>query len=235
MPQAARVETLARDVAAALGPRLVSFLLYGSAAREGAGAPADVNTLLICDTADETLFDALEPAVTAWVARGQPAPLVVSLPEWRDSADAFAIEYGDMRAAHRVLAGADPWSGITIDRANMRRQLEHELRGKVLRLRQGYVAARGDGRALTNLIRATAGGWLTMLRAMLQLGGHPIPDQPDALVRAAAAVAGFDPEPAASLVTAARHGAELDLTARDPRAAAYVAAVARTAEYVNAQ
>jgi hypothetical protein len=211
----------------------VSFLLYGSAARAGDVAAADLNTLLICDRADEALFDALEPVVTRWLAAGQPAPLVVSRAEWRESADAFAIEYGDMRAAHRVLAGGDPWPGIAIDRADVRRQLEHELRGKVLRLRQGYVAARGDGRALANLVRATAGGWLTMLRTLLHLEGRPIPDRPDALVRAAAAVAGFDPEPAASLVGAARGGAALDLAPRDPRAAAYLAAVARTAEHVN--
>ncbi len=235
MPPPLALDAFARGVADSLGTRLVSFLLYGSAARTGVAQPADVNTLIICDAADEALFDALEPVVTRWVAGGEPAPLVVSAREWRESADAFAIEYADMRDAYRVLSGADPWDGVTIERADVRRQLEHELRGKVLRLRQGYLAARGDGEALANLVRATAGGWLTMLRTLLRLAERPIPDRPADVVRAAATVAGFAAEPAATLVAAVRDEAGFSLTPRDGRAAAYVAAVARTADYVNAE
>lgn len=227
------LDALTARISAALGPRLVTFLLYGSTVRGDAGPDADSNTLLICDTADEELFAALEPAVADWVAAGQPAPLVVSEAEWRAASDAFAIEYWDIRDAHRVLAGGSPWDAITIDRADVRRQLEQELRGKVLRLRQGYLAARGDGRALENLIRATAAGWLAMLRAALRFAGREVPAAAADVVRSAAPVIGFAPEPVASLVAGARDRHDLGLAARDPRAAAYVAAVARTAEYVN--
>ncbi len=46
-------------VAAALGPRLVTLLLYGSAAREqgaGSGEPPAMNTLMIADRVDTDLF-----------------------------------------------------------------------------------------------------------------------------------------------------------------------------------
>lgn len=228
------LDRLTGEISAALGRRLVAFLVYGSTVRGDAGPDADVNTLLICDAADEAVFDALEPAVARWVAAGHPAPLVVSADEWRDATDAFAIEYSDIQEAHRVLAGRDPWDGIAITRADVRRQLEHELRGKVLRLRQGYLAARGDGRALENLVRATAAGWLVMLRAALRLSGREAPGGVRELVTSAAAVVGFPAEPAASVVADSRSRAPLHFAARDPRAAAYVAAVGRTADYVNA-
>src|SRR6266576_6389790 len=120
------VEHFAHEVAGALGPRLVALLLYGSAAR-GTHVPdrSDVNTLLVCDGVDQALFDALAPLVRVWTRAGHPAPLILTEREWRESADAFAIEYEDMREAHRLLAGRDPWPGIRVDRDHLRRQLEH--------------------------------------------------------------------------------------------------------------
>src|SRR2546430_13441257 len=44
----------------------------------------------------------------------------------------------DIREAHRLLAGRDPWRGVTVQREHLRRQLEHELMGKLGRLRPAY-------------------------------------------------------------------------------------------------
>jgi hypothetical protein len=224
---------LAADITAALGPRLLSLVQYGSTARPAAPPGTPVDTLLICDRVDDTLLTALEPPVRRWMGAGHPAPLVFSAREWRSSTDTFAIEYGDIRAAHRVLAGGDPWVGIAVDRVSERRQLERELRGKVLRLRQGYLAGRGDGRALEALVRDSVAGWLTMLRAALRLAGRPVPDAATDVVRASGDLLGFAPEPVASLVATARDGGPPRLAPGDPRVAAYLAAVARTADYVD--
>ena len=79
-------------------------MLYGSAAR-GTHVPdrSDVNTLLICDAVDEDLFARLERPVRDWVKAGHPAPLILTEREWQTSADAFPIEYEDIREAHRLL------------------------------------------------------------------------------------------------------------------------------------
>src|SRR5207245_11338973 len=70
-------EQFADGVSQALGGRLVSLLLYGSAA-SGTHVPgrSDVNTLLICDAVDEGLFAALEPALARWGRAGNPRPLI---------------------------------------------------------------------------------------------------------------------------------------------------------------
>ncbi|PYP62885.1 MAG: hypothetical protein DMD37_08220, partial [Gemmatimonadetes bacterium] len=119
------------------------------AAHRHVAGRSDVNTLLICDAADESLFAALGPVLRDWLRGGHPAPLILTAAEWRGSADVFPIEYEDIRAAHRVLAGRDPWPGITVRRDDTRRQLEQELKGKLVRLRQAYAATREDGPALT--------------------------------------------------------------------------------------
>jgi len=210
------LDAFAEQVAQALGHRLVTLLLYGSAAR-GAPLPegAEMNTLLVSDGADEDLFSRLAVPVRAWTAAGHPAPLILTEREWRDAADAFPIEYQDIRDAHRVLAGPDPWQGITVQREHVRRQLEHELMGKLVHLRQAYAAQWRQPKRLAEVVRGTRAGFFTMLRAVLRLAGRTPPAAPDALLREAGALIGFP--------------ADNGLT--DP--VAYLAAVAQTAEYVN--
>ncbi len=232
--QRMKVEMFALEVERALGARLVSLVLYGSAA-SGTQVPdrSDVNTLLVCDSADDALFAALEPAVRRWVRAGHPAPIILTEREWRESADAFAIEYEDIRQAHRLLAGRDPWAGITVRREDVRRQLEQELLGKLVRLRQAYVALRREPKRLAEILVRSAGGFFTMVRAALRLAGQDAPRDPEELVRAAAPVIGFSPDGLADLVAHVRGRRALKLEPEDPRAAAYLAAVVRTAEYVN--
>ena len=230
------IDTLGDTVSRALGPRLAALLLYGSAAR-GTHVPkrSDVNTLLICEAVDGALFDALAPVVRAWTKAGHPAPLILTEREWRESVDAFPIEYEDMREAHRLLAGRDPWSGIRVDRDDLRRQLERELMGKLVRLRQAYAALWAEPKRLAGVIVGSAPGFFTMLRALLRLAGRPVPARPETLVGAAATLVGFTAAELAPLIRHAEGGPALRLEggARDPLVAAYLGAVARAAQYVN--
>ena len=227
------VEDFAAQVAAALGARLVSFLVFGSAARSRTADRKAVDTLLIADGVDPRLLGALAPAVGPWVRAGHPPPIVLSEAEWQSSADAFAIEYEDIRAAYRLLAGRDPWAGVTVLREDVQRQLEHELVGKLVRLRQGYVGVFDDGRRLTDLVAASASGFLTMLRTTLRLAGTPVPATPAEVVLAAAAVVGFPAADLADVVAHVEGRTRIALEPRDARAAAYLEAVAKTADYVN--
>jgi hypothetical protein len=207
------LDAFAAAVAAALGPRLTTLLLYGSAAREPHANPAAMNTLLIV-TDDGDFLGLLSGVMKDWTAAGHPPPIIMLEREWRQSADAFPIEYDDIRAAHRILAGRDPWVGIQVRREHARRQLEHELMGKLVHLRQAYVVDWHRPKRLADVVRGTRAGFLTMLRAVLRLAGRTPPADSAALVRDAALLIGF---------------ASDGLT--EP--AAYLDAVTRTAEYVN--
>lgn len=213
-------ESFGERIAQALGDRLLALLIYGSAARMGAASSrGGADTLLIvrgteADGADPHLYAALTEPVAAWMAAGNPPPLILTETEWRASTDAFAIEYEDIREAHRLLAGRDPWPGITVRREHVRRQLEHELMGKLVHLRQAYAASWPHPKRLAAVIAGTRAGVLTMLRAVLRLAGRTPDDAPEALVRQAGALVGFPSE-----------GWQEPL--------AYLTAVTRTAEYVN--
>src|SRR5207249_12170787 len=100
------VEQFAAAVARALGERLVALLLYGSWAR-GTHVPdrSDVNTLLICDTADDALFAARAPAMRDWTRAGQPAPRILTEREWRGAGGGVPLLDGGNSDVVRLLAG----------------------------------------------------------------------------------------------------------------------------------
>jgi hypothetical protein len=104
----------------------------------------------------------------------------------------FPIEIEDMREAHQLLKGSDPFEGLATTRQDLRRELEREVRGKLLRLRTEFVAAAQDGRALGELLLDSAGTFFVLFRAVLRLTGHTPPQTPKTLVHEVAETAGLD-------------------------------------------
>jgi predicted nucleotidyltransferase len=228
------LEQFASRLEAALGDNLVALLLFGSAARgthvEG---QSDLNVLLIVKDAAVARLHSATPVLAEWAKGGQPAPLVFAEAEWRASTDVFPIEIEDMREAHRMLAGRDPFAGLTTRRADLRRELEHELRGKVLRLRTEYAAAAADGTALGRLLVHSAGTFFVLFRATIRLAGGVPPQGHDALVRETAAAAGLDGSAFEWVLAALAGKNPKSLEAYDPIAGKYVDTMERLADYVD--
>jgi hypothetical protein len=132
--------------------------------------------------------------------------------EWSRATDVFPIEIADMRSAYRVLRGADPLAGLRVDRADLRRALEREFRGKLVRLRQGYAALAPDAEALGAVAGGTASSVLVLFRVLLVLLDRPVPSDPAELATAVGAVIGGSRTPldGAPLAHVVRHR-------RDPR------------------
>jgi predicted nucleotidyltransferase len=228
------VERFADRLEGALGGNLVAAVLYGSAARGTyVKGRSDLNVLVILRDASA---EALRPgtAVLAdWTKAGEPAPLIFSEAEWRASADVFPIEVEDMREAHRLLRGTDVFGGLKTSRADLRQELEREVRGKLLRLRTEYAAAAPSGKALARLLLGSASTFLTLFRAALRLAGRVPPREPGPLVRAAAEIAGMDAAAFDWVVGRLEGRAMPALDPFDPVAVRYVDAIERLARFVD--
>ena len=228
------LRALASDLERALGDRLVSLVVYGSMAR-GTHVPgrSDVNLLLIVTDASAPTLQLMAQALAAWGKAGHTPPLIHTPAEWAASADVYPLEIEDIREAHRVLAGRDPVEGLVTSRADRARELEHQARGLLLRLRGRYSAATGDGRALARLLVDAAGPVIVCGRAALRLAGRPVPADPSAVAADVAALARFD---AAGLVWACQartEGRTPRLEPDDARAASFLAGVERLVAWVN--
>lgn len=225
-------EAVARQIADALGTNLVSVAFFGHA--EAHPAPGvEPNLLIIAKDASAGLLRPIAGAVAGWAKAKGTAPLIFAETEWHASADVFPIEIEDMRGAHTLLAGRDPFAELQTTRADLRRQLEREVRGKLLRLRAEYAAAAPKGKALEALLAGSAGTFFVLFRAALRLAGRTPPGDPAGLVAETSAVAGFD---ALALDWNLKRlaGQKLPgLSAFDPAAGRYLQAAERLAAYVD--
>jgi len=177
----------------AAGTNLKSVVLYGSGvSEEFQPKHSDLNVLSVLDWLDAAELEKLTSAAAWWVRKGHPAPLVFTLEELRRSADVFAIELLDIRARRRVLFGEDVFEGFEVPMNLHREQVERELRTNLIRLRQAYLAAPRNNRALEQLMNASVSTFAALFRHALIALGEPVPQSKRAVVDALAALLRFD-------------------------------------------
>ena len=189
-------EELVEQLRRAYGPELRSVVLYGSAAAgEHIPKRSDYNVLVLVDALSLDRLSAAASVARAWSEGGNPAPMTLTMSEWRGSADIFAMEYADILERHKILYGESPFDGIRVDPRDLRLQLEHEAMGKLLRLRQGILASGGESRLEAELLAASLSTIMVIFRSVARLQGETPPKDNLSLAQAVARYAGFDSAP----------------------------------------
>lgn len=213
---------------------LRAALLYGSAAAgDHAGRASDVNLLLVLDRLGKPELDQLRPPSRAWLRAGNPAPLLFTPERLRQSADVFPIELLDMKETHRVLFGEDVLEDLEVRTDNLRLQIEHELKGKLIHLQKAYLATGGHDRKVAALMASSFTSITVLFRAALRLFRDTVPAVKLEAVRALSEHITFDVDVFTQVRAlkerrAATGGAVGDLFAR------YLAAVEQVADAVDA-
>ena len=208
-----------------------SAMLYGSAARtDFVPGRSDINLMLVVDELSPEILRSLSRAFTSWKKSMREAPLILSRPEWARASDAFPIEITDMRLSYQVLRGTDPLLGLDVDRTDLRKALEREFRGKLLRLRQGYATHAPDPGALGRLGLESAATILVLLRGMLALLGRPVPSEPAEVATAAAEAIGAKAE---DLLYVIRHRTDREWRCGAPEFESYMNAVEQAARFLD--
>ena len=175
---------------------LVSVVLYGSAARgEYEKTSSDLNVLIVVEDLTPATLKAISGPITKWVRGGQPSPRLLAPSIIRDSADVFPIEFLDLRAAHQVLYGSDPFESLEIHVQHLRIQCERELREKMMRLREAYLEVHNSERKLKRLLTNSYSTFVALFRGCLHLHGDEVPVHHDKVVEMFAALAELDRAP----------------------------------------
>lgn len=189
-------EQFAESARQALGARLKSVVLYGSAAAgDFIEGRSGYDLLVVVEPLGIDELNALIPSIAAWKADGHEAPQLMSSQELAASVDSFPIELADIRQARRVLAGDDLLGGLSISRQHLRLQVERELKGKLQVLRQKYVLTGGGAPAVAALMAGSLSTFLVLLRGVLRLyEDEPPAAKLEALQRLKDHIA-FDPQP----------------------------------------
>jgi predicted nucleotidyltransferase len=214
---------------AGVGP--YAAVLHGSAAR-GQYLPgwSDINLVLVFQRISPQTLRAMQAPLRWWRDTAGALPLMLTEAEWRRAADAYPLEIAEMRTAYRVVRGDDPLAGLVVRRADLRAALERELRGKLLRLRQGYALFATRPAELSHLVRRSVAAVLFLFRGLAVLAGQEPPRDAAALVALAGRLAGFDPRTLEPIVT---HRDDDSWRCSDEVMAGYLGAVETTAHFVD--
>ena len=190
------LDDLVTQLRSAYGTHLSAVVLYGSgAAGEHIPKKSDYNVLVLLDQVESATLSASSAVARAWHDAGNPPPMTMTVSEWRRSSDVFPMEYADILDRHRVLHGAAPFDGIVVSKDHLRLQLEQQVLGKLLQLRQGALLAGTDGKRQLELITASLSTMMVLFRAVLRLHGDAPEADNVALARHVAALAEFDATP----------------------------------------
>ena len=173
------VSLVERDLREIFGARLQSFVAYGlrasAGARDlahGAHAPAPAaRTLAVVDTLTGVDLKACADRAARWHEAGLATPLLLAAEEFRRSLDAFPLELGAILADHVLVAGRNPFDGLTVDPVDVRRATEVQARSHLIHLREGFVETRGRADALAVLIVNSAPPFAAILANVAQLQG----------------------------------------------------------------
>jgi len=184
---------MADHLKSAFGGDLISVALYGSGASGGyISGKSDLNFLVIVTDAGMKKMDRLHAYMKDWAKRRVAVPLVMMESFLHDALDVYPIEFMTMKAHHIQVMGDDILSSLSFDGICMRLQVEREIKGKIIHLRQGYLASQGETKQLRDLIKVSLVAFLSMFQAVLYLKGKPVPSSRREIIRDACAVLGLD-------------------------------------------
>lgn len=190
------LDQLVEKLQQAYGDRLVSVVLYGSAAVGDHHAKfSDFNILCVLRELTPRELGASEEIFRWWRGQGSPAPLLLSEQEVITATDCFAIEFHDIQRQHRLLYGKDVITSLEIDDSFYRAQVEHDLRAKLLRLRQKASGMLSDADLLRRLLLDSVSTFCVLFRHALVLRGVPAPARKRDVIERAREEFGLDPAP----------------------------------------
>lgn len=157
-----------------LGANLYSCCLYGSAVRgnmvEGL---SDLNLLIVLEISDPPAHEAVARAIGA---RAGIEPFVLGKEGFARSVQAFAAKFSSILRNYRVLHGADPLAGITLEPALERFLCEQALRNLRLRTAHSFIIRarhRSHGRFLERSITPL----FLRLSEIVRLEGEELPPE----------------------------------------------------------
>jgi len=169
-------EELVSSLESAQDGNLVSVIVYGSAVA-AAGNPkrSDYQLLIVTERLSARDLREMRPVVRWWTGMGYEMPVLFTAEEFVDSLDVFPIEFRLMKRSYRTLYGQDLLAGRDASKEHLRWQTEHELRGKLMRLRSLALPAGESSDQLASLLTESVVTFVRLMRPILEIIGEDPP------------------------------------------------------------
>jgi hypothetical protein len=155
------IERLAAQLKEIFGDRLKMIAEFG-------------DTTNSCAVVQSLTLEDLERCAThstKWNKAGLETPLFIVEGELRRALDAFPLELTEIIATRRVIEGPDLFAEILVPTQELRRACEVQARGHILHLREGYIEAAGDAKAVAKLVSAAVVPFRSLIKNVARLDG----------------------------------------------------------------
>lgn len=163
-------EQISAAIQSKLGECLHSIVLYGSAVGGDFQADhSDYNLLVVAAFLRSEDLHRLMPVMKAWMRSGNPAPVFMTIKQFRSCARVFPAELLDMRANHRTLAGREIMDRVPINPDHLRTQITYELNSTLIRLRESYFMSARQPPELRAILARSFSSTGSLCRAALRL------------------------------------------------------------------
>jgi hypothetical protein len=220
------LKQLVERLSAAAGQNLVALVLHGSAVSDEFHPQfSDVNILAVVRELSAGAMQALSPVLNWWTGLKYAVPLFFTADELRSVADVFPIEMIDIKLRHRILYGDEIFAQLEVSMELHRVQLEHEIRTKLLFLREHYMQFSQDAAKVRHLMVDSVSNFLALFRHTLIAMGETPPLHKAEVAQRIAARLGFDPAPLQQLLDVRQHKLKPEVLELPQAFAAYLRAI----------
>jgi hypothetical protein len=169
-------DELVSSLQSAQDGNLVSVIVYGWAVVATSNPRrSDYQLMIVTERLAARDLRQMRPIIRQWTDMGYEMPVLITAEEFGDSLDVFPIEFRLMKRAYRVLYGQDLLAGREASKEHLRWQTEHELRGKLLRLRSLALPASESSDQLANLMTESVVTFVQLMRPILEIVGEELP------------------------------------------------------------
>ncbi len=182
-----------KDLIETYGEKLISCYLYGSAVTPAyVPGVSDLNFLVILSEVNVDDLKAYSKIFKKWQKKKISPPIIATREYILNSLDVFPLEFSEIKDNHFLVYGEDIIKKIEIPMENLRLQVESELKGKLLKFRQGIIFLSNDTSEYREFFLRTIGTFIPVFRGVLRLYGEKPPfDFPDIAAKLAS-LTGFD-------------------------------------------
>jgi hypothetical protein len=162
-------QRVATELSTIFGTRLRSVVAYGAHLDGQTDSP--LACLALVDSLSISDLDGCAARASSWRRANIAAPLILPIDEFRQSLDAFPLEYGEILRAHQTVFGDNLLDGVTIAAADLRRACETQVKSHLLHMRESYMETGGHPGAIAELVKASAPAFGALLRNVARLSG----------------------------------------------------------------
>ncbi len=149
---------------------ITSVFVYGAAAGKDFDSRKQEITLGV--VFEELGFKHLRESlhlVKEGIKRKIPAPLFLTLKHIKSSCDVFPLEFLEMQDTNLVVYGGDILSQIQIKREPLRLEVEGQIKGKLINIRQAYLEMGLKKKGIDILLKKSLNSLIPVFRGILKV------------------------------------------------------------------